>query len=400
MLAAMHGRALIFAVCLCEALFLLPLSSFSGLVPTFAAEWGLSNTEAGWISGGYYLAYMFAVPLLMALTDRVDARLVLMGGCAIGAVAAVGFALSAAGFWSALAWRALGGIGLAASYMPGLKVLNDRNRSAVPSRALVSYTATYSLGVGLSFLAAGELETAFGWQTAFFVAALGPALALLVVLFALRPQLPAAAPQGKLLDFRPVFANRTALGYILGYAGHCHELLAMRAWIVAFLTFAASRAGGDAILSPTLIAALITVVGVPSSILGNEMSLRFGRRRVVITIMTASTVVSLLVALTIDASYWLMLACIGIYAVTVTADSGSLTAGTVAAADPRRQGATMAVHSTFGFATSFLGPLIVGVVLDLAGGGVLAWVLAFASMGLGAALGALAVARLTSAARR
>jgi hypothetical protein len=54
----------------------------------------------------------------------------------------------------------------------------------------------------------------------------------------------------------------------------------------------------------------------------------------------------------------------------------------------------MAMHSTLGFVTSFAGPLIVGVVLDLAGGGVLAWVLAFASMGLGAGLGALAVAWL------
>jgi hypothetical protein len=41
-----------------------------------------------------------------------------------------------------------------------------------------------------------------------------------------------------------------------------------------------------------------------------------------------------------------------------------------------------------------LGPLVVGIVLDLAGAGVVAWILAFASMGIGAALGALAVARL------
>jgi MFS family permease len=390
----MHGRALIFAICLCEVLFLLPLSTFPGLIPTFAATWGLSNTEAGWISGGYYLAYMFAVPLLMALTDRVDARLVLLGGCVVGALAALGFAWNAGGFWSALAWRALGGIGLAASYMPGLKALNDRNDLAVPSRGVVSYTASYSVGVGLSFLVAGEVEPAFGWQAAFWSSAAGPALAFLIALLALRPKSVTTAAPGRLFDFRPVFANRAALGYILGYAGHCHELLAMRAWIVAFLAFAATRAGNEAVLSPTLIATLVTVIGLPSSILGNEIALRFGRRWVVIAIMSASALVSLVVAASIDVSYWLLLACIGLYAITITADSGSLTAGTVAAAEPGRQGATMAVHSTFGFATSFLGPLVVGIVLDLAGAGVVAWILAFASMGIGAALGALAVARL------
>ena len=83
-----------------------------------------------------------------------------------------------------------------------------------------------------------------------------------------------------------------------------------------------------------------------------------------------------------------------LYAVTVTADSGSLTAGAISAAPSHQQGATMAVHSTLGIGVSFVGPLVVGIVLDAAGGGVLAWALAFISMGAGAAFGSLAVARL------
>ena len=56
------------------------------------------------------------------------------------------------------------------------------------------------------------------------------------------------------------------------------------------------------------------------------------------------------------------------YAVTCTADSGSLTAGVISVSPPEAQGATIAVHSTLGFAAGFIGPLAVGVALDHAGG--------------------------------
>ena len=47
-----------------------------------------------------------------------------------------------------------------------------------------------------------------------------------------------------LLDFRPVFRNRAALGYILGYAAHCFELYALRTWIVAFWAFVTAGHSG------------------------------------------------------------------------------------------------------------------------------------------------------------
>jgi MFS family permease len=56
-----------------------------------------------------------------------------------------------------------------------------------------------------------------------------------------------------------------------------------------------------------------------------------------------------------------------IYAGLIWADSSSLTAGTVGSADPARRGATMAVHSTLGYFGGFLGPLVLGLVLDLYG---------------------------------
>jgi MFS family permease len=59
-------------------------------------------------------------------------------------------------------------------------------------------------------------------------------------------------------------------------------------------------------------------------------------------------------------------------------DSSALTAGTVQAAEKELRGATMGLHSMCGYAGGFLGPLGVGLALDLAGGdSVLGWGLGF-----------------------
>jgi MFS family permease len=62
-----------------------------------------------------------------------------------------------------------------------------------------------------------------------------------------------------------------------------------------------------------------------------------------------------------------------VYGLAISLDSSSLTAGTAGSADPARRGATLAVHSMLGYSGGFLGPLIVGWVLDLAGGTQNAW---------------------------
>ena len=65
-----------------------------------------------------------------------------------------------------------------------------------------------------------------------------------------------------------------------------------------------------------------------------------------------------------------LLAC---YYATVMADSGALTAGTVAAARPDQRGATLGVHSMLGFSAGLVAPTSFGLILDLAGGAQSGW---------------------------
>jgi MFS family permease len=79
----------------------------------------------------------------------------------------------------------------------------------------------------------------------------------------------------------------------------------------------------------------------------------------------------------------------------IMADSAALTSGAVVSAQAGRRGATLAVHSVLGFSGAVLGPLAVGVVLDLAGGegSYLAWGLAFLAMGAGSFAALFAIRR-------
>ncbi len=368
--------------------------AFPALLPTFVAEWGLTKTEAGWIAGVYFGAYALTAPPALAMTDRLDARWVHFGGALLAATAASGFALFAEGFWTALLFRALGGAALAATYLPGLRALIDRHRGPRPSRALSFYTAAFSLGTALSFLLAGEIAAAFGWRAA-FAATAGAALLAAAVPLSLSPVSPRRPDvPARLLDFRPVLANRAALAYVLGYGAHCWELFAMRSWLVAFLAFSLTLQPAHAIpvwLSPTSVATASALVAMAASVGGNELCLRFGRGRVITLVMLASALFAAGFGFTATFPYALVAALALIYAAIVQLDSAALTAGTVETATPGQRGATLALHGLIGFGCAGIGPLVLGMVLDATGGGAtsLSWGLAFASLALMGLLGPL-----------
>ena len=354
-------------------------------------EWHLSGAQAGLLAGSGAAGYMLTVPVLATLTDRIDARKVLIVGSAVSALGTLLFGLFASGLWSGVLFNAIAGVGFAGAYMPGLKALTDRLASGDSSRAITLYTSSFSLGVGLSFLVSQLVAENWGWRTSFYVTATGPMVMLLVCLL-LRPVEPKPA-QGRLLDFAPVFRNTQAMGFVLGYGAHCFELYGIRTWLVAFWTFVATRNGQASILTPIVVSVVFSLLAMPSSILGNELALKFGRHRAITAVMFTSAVVAVLIGVFSDHSPWLLLPLIMTYAITVPADSGALTSGMTMAANPDYRGATMAVHSTVGFSLSALGAWALGIALD-AGGGPLnasAWTAAFVVLAVGVLLGPLAL---------
>lgn len=385
-----NARRLTLLLCTAETLGMAGFALFAALLPEFQQLWGLSNTEAGWIGGGFFLGYMLAVPVLTGLTDRHDARLIYLAAMLLTALASAGFVF-AEGFWSALAWRVLAGIGLAGTYMPGLKALSERIDGAAQSRAIAFYTASFGLGTALSFILAGELAKLGGWQLPALLSGACALLAWAMVQWGLAPKPVVAHEPRRLLDLAPL-KSRAVLAYCLAYAVHNLELFTLRAWLVAFVVFAGHLQGVEPWLSATWVAMLATLIGMPASILGNELALRVGRERWLIAVMLMSALLAGLIGLGAALPFWALLLLILLYAVTVTADSASLTAGLIGAAPASHRGAAMALYSCTGFTGAFLGPLLFGMCLDALGDDrLLGWWAAFALMGLLLLLGPLAL---------
>src|SRR3954469_4225145 len=386
------ARSIVAAMCLGQLGSLLPHVVVPSVLAAFLIpQWHLSGAEAGLLAGSGAAGYMVTVPFLATLTDRIDARTILVAGSAVSALGTALFGLFATGLWSGACCNAIADIGFAGAYMPGLKALTDRLPAGDSSRAVTLYTSSFSFGVGLSFLVAQLVAESWGWRTAFMATAAGP-LAMLAVALLFHPwrRKPVA---GRLLDFAPVFQNTQAMGFILGYGAHCFELYGIRTWLVAFWTFVAMRSSEIPLATPVVVSVLFSLLAMPASILGNEFALRIGRHLAITAVMFTSAMIALLIGIFADSSPWFLLPLLMIYAITTPADSGALTSGMAMAADPRYRGATMATHSTVGFSLSALGAWMVGLALDAAGGPLTpsAWTAAFSVMAAGIAVGPVAL---------
>jgi len=391
-------RAFVAWVVAAQVLAQIGAQALPALMPGVIAAWQLSKTEAGWLLGIFFVGYVAAVPVLVSLTDRLPARNVYMFGAACAAISQLGFAFVADGFWSAMVFRVIGGIGWAGNYMPGLKAIADTLEGDAQSRAVSWHAAGSGIAGAASFAVAGFFDTVGGMTAAFAFggcAAIGSGVIAWAMMQRGLPAHAAPAASRKLLDFRPVLRNRRAMAWIAGYTVHTWELSALRAWGVTFLTATAVRQGMPAWLpSPPVLVTLIGFVCIAVSVTGNETAQRFGRARVVTLAMACAAVLSLLAGWSTGVSFLAALAMVLVWNCAIYIDSSALTAGTVQAADKSLRGATMGLHSMCGYMGGFLGPVLVGVVLDWCGGdSVLGWGLAFGHIAL-VTLAGLAVVRV------
>ena len=92
----LQAKALIWAMCIGQIGNLLP----NVVVPAVMVQyliplWGMTNTQAGLLASAYAAGYMLAVPFLSSLTDRYDARRILLLGSLCSGLSTLAFALFA-----------------------------------------------------------------------------------------------------------------------------------------------------------------------------------------------------------------------------------------------------------------------------------------------------------------
>ena len=356
-----------------QVLALLGFASYPVALMSIQAQWNLSNFQSGFIASSFFLGYVLVVPFATSLSDRIDAKKIYLIGAALSAFGLFGFGWFASGFLEACGMMLINGAGFASLYMPGLKIISDRLEPSELSRPIAFYTAFFGMGSGFSYLLSGLLIPHVGWRLVFMVISLGPILSLVVV-YIFVSNLPEKKEKNSFhcSDVLPlkrwieVIKDRQAVQYILGYGIHCLELFASRNWIVAYLIFCGKHGQSELPLAIPAVAGLINLIGVPSSIVGNEIAGVMGRQRWIYLVMMASFTAAILLSLAYEKPWWVILCLAVLHMIFIMADSSTLTAGLVMSAKSEIKGAAMGLHSLVGFVGGLAGPALFGFILDCA----------------------------------
>ena len=391
-------------ICTAHILGMIPFAAYPALIPILQLEWSATSTEIGWVAGIYFGGYLLAVIFLVPLTDRVDSRRIYLVSMTITIFALLAFAFFTKGVASASLWRFLQGVGLAGTYMPGLKALVDAVPAQLQSRTVALYTACFGFGVAVSFLVTGILTHHLSWQWVFVTSSVGPLIALVLAMFWLPHAEPSqsAEPIKLIPDFRSVFQNQKALGFSIAYSVHNAELFAFRTWVVALLAFAMTLQNPGSLginWNPAFIVACATLIAQPFSVVTNELAEKFDRVRVIVSVMLLSAAVGIVLGFSSQLPMLVIATLLCLYAIFSIADSASITSAVVQYANPEVRGTTMAFHTLIGFVGAFAGPIVFGVCLDLAGGQhePRAWGMAFIALAVLVLIGPIAIQRLNSA---
>lgn len=347
---------------------LLVFSNYSALLPILQKEWSLTNVQAGWIYSSYQIGYILSVVSFVSLTDYTSPKYIYILTAFWSGVSGILFSLWADGFYSALILRTLMGVGLAGTYMPGLRMVSEKFEPRERGRAVGIYVGAFSLGISLSLFLTGFIHSLLSWRWTFFITSLGPIGGGIIAYFQLGEVTRGGAKGEKKVSLYEVLRNRPALMMIGGYVAHMWEMFGMRGWLVAFLTACLLTAQVDfpkAVNLSAVIAGVVTLVGAVSNVLGGTLSDRFGRANTITVVMLGSGLLSLLIGWTRTFPIYLVLILSILYGFMVTGESSALSTGITELAQPGGLGRTMALQSLLGFGAASLSPIAFGYILDL-----------------------------------
>lgn len=350
-------------------------------VPALLASARISPARAAWLTGAVQLGFVAGTLLsaLLNLPDRVPGRL-LFAACAADA----GFATLAmplvdpAGPW-ALLLRGVAGAAMAGVYPVGMKLA-----AAWAGRDLGLLIAllvgALTLGSASPHLAAPLLGTPD--PDAAFIAAGAAALlaALLILPFREGPataRRPRFRPSQMLMAWRDPGLRLANAAYL----GHMWELYAMWAWIGLWL--------GEAGLGGGVLVFAVIAAGGAGSVAAGWLADRYDRARVTAGIMVASGLCAMLVVPAAALSPALGIAVALLWGLTIVADSAQFSASAARLAPPEYVGTMLTVQTSLGFLLT-VGTIRLTAWLEPRFG----WGVAFAVLGLGPLLGAVAMLRL------
>ena len=382
-------------LCASRMLQAMIVTAYAGVLPFVMRDWGMTAAQAGAVQSAWHVGYLSSLFAVGLLADRHGPHRVFVLGSLVGAAAALAFALFARGPVSAALLYGVAGLCAGASYTPGLQLLAGNARPHERGRAMGLFLAAASLGYAMSLALVAMLALGPGWRIGLLaVAGCNLAGAWLTVAARRRmrpPEPPPAAVAGALRALGETLRDKRAMTGNWAYAFHCWELLALWAWLPAYLVASSGTTGSMQSIG-IAIAALSHLVSVGGSILGGSASDRLGRARVMMAASLASLCMSFSFGWMAAWPLWMLAIMAALYNLLAIADSSVYSTALAEAVPPHRLGAAYSVRSVMGFGAGAISPWVFGLALDWSGarfgaGSTLAWAAAWSSVGLGAMLG-------------
>lgn len=385
-------------LCLAQCFIMLVFINYSAILPILKQEWGMNNTMAGTIFSIYQLGYIASGVILSTLTDRLNTKRIFIVSALWSGTANLLFALYAHDYLSGLALRALTGIGMGGTYMPGLKLVAERFDSHERGKAVGIYVGALVMGASLSLAVTGGITTFWGWRPAFIFCSVGVYAGTLISLVVFRGYRPAIHEKAEKGYSGEVLRNRPAFLMILGYGAHMWEMYGMRSWLAPF--FAAALVGqgiatGTATSLAATTAAVVIGIGTFSTAVTGTLSDRLGRTKTVTLVMLASALCSFVFGWLINVTPYITVLVGLIYGYLVVAESPVFSTGLTELVAPGYLGAAMGMQSLVGYSLGMISPTVFGWALDLCKGWdplpgfTVDWGIAFATAGLGGLMGSI-----------
>jgi MFS family permease len=247
--------------------------------PLIKAELGMSDAALGFLGSAFMVSYLVSAPVFGWFGDRYG-RVKLAGlGLSLWSIATAATGL--AGRYSTLfISRATVGIGEASfgTVSPGL--ISDFFSKELRGRVLSFFYLAIPVGSAVGYIVGGSVGQAFGWHSAFFMAAL-PGLALAIPIFLLRePRRGATEKDAEFSASRPadyisLFKNRSFVITTLAMSAMTFALGGLAQWLPTFLY----RMHGQSVAAGNALLGTITVIsGIAGTLTGGWLGDRFQKR--------------------------------------------------------------------------------------------------------------------------
>ncbi|MDA0770655.1 MAG: hypothetical protein BZY79_03010 [SAR202 cluster bacterium Casp-Chloro-G4] len=384
-LGGIQARDAAWLLAMSSMLFVLlfPFSSYVAALPLIKEEWGLNNTQAGFIFSAYLAGFAVSALFVLPLTDRFSSKYILICFASISVVSHILFPIFADNLVTAVVLRVLAGLGLVGVYNPGMRVVAERFANNGRGMAVGTYVTFFYASNSVSLALTGVLMAHLEWRDAYMVMALLAALSVPMAYLLLRSH---KAPEGGgssgALDLS-VLKNRATRIFILGYSLHAAELYIVRVWLPAFLVVVLVAKGVDsaeAAITAATVGGIALATAAAGPVVGGILSDRWGRAASASVIFALSGAVSFAIGWLIGFPWPVIIGLTALYGWAIAADSAIYSTAVTEVSEPSKLGSTLAVHSFLGFTGGVIGPIVVGAILDLSPEAI-RWGLAFSVTG-------------------